>query len=196
MAVIPDPIDWQTIEDALYDWFAEQSGVPVVWADQDSPQPQAYPFGTIAIISGPNIVGASGNDELRTSTDLGQPAGEEVLQEFGGQREMTVSCQVFTKPPESFNPSVHARAIMSRVQSSLAAPSVLEAFLAAGLAVVNQGDVDDLSEAVEDTWIGRSNLDVLFGLSACSSERTGYIKTVEISAPDPFDLVEKPFGDC
>ena len=196
MAIIPDPIDWTTIEDAIYDWFSEQSGVPVVWGNQDSPQPQPYPFGALTIIAGPNQVSVAGNDELRTSTDLGQPDGEEVRLEFGGQRDMTVSCQIFTKPPESHNPAVHARAILSRVQSSLAAPSVLSTLLASGLAVIRQGDVDDLSELIEDTWIGRANLDVQFGLASGSFERTGYIECAELNAPDPFNLTEEPFGDC
>ena len=196
MAIIPDPIDWTTIEDAIYDWFFEQSGVPIVWGNQDSPQPQAYPFGTLTIIAGPNQVPQAGNDELQQTTDLGQPLGEEVLQEFGGHRDMTVSCQIFSRPPDSFAPTTHARAIMGRVQSSLAAPSVLATLLAAGLAVIRQGNVDDLSSVIEDTWIGRANLDVQFGLLAVSSERTGYIECLEVTAPDPFNLVDEPFGDC
>jgi len=50
------------------------------------------------------------------------------------------------------------------------------------LAVVSEGPIQNVSTVIEDTWIGRAAMDVVFGLAASVEERTGYVKTLELSS--------------
>lgn len=193
MPIIPDPIDWLTIENALYDWFQEQADIAVIWGNQDAPQPP-YPYGTITIISGPNPVMAF--DERVYNTIDGAPAGEEVQISTFGDRNITVSLQAYVGPPDNFNPAKNARAIMSRVQASMAAQSVIEFFRSKNIAMLGQQPMQNIDEVIEDTWISRANMDAIFGFSSLTTEKYGYIKETLVSAPAPFDFDDKSFGDC
>jgi hypothetical protein len=179
MAQIPDPLNWQIIEDTIYDWFVEQSGLDVAWGRQDSPQP-IYPFGVLNVVSGPLMVAPQ--DEVKWETDLSKPLGQEVALRITGLRELVVSCQVLAELPESFNPSAHPRFVMGRVQASLSAPSVLKAFNDVNMSIIRAGDIVILDEADDDMWIARANMDVRFYLVSDSTERTSYINEIEITS--------------
>lgn len=185
MPPIPSPIPWQTVEDALYDWFNGVTGLATIWSEQDAPQPP-YPYASINVIAGPTKV--AGQDEQRITYDGGQPAGQEVGIEVAGLREMTLSCQIHVRQQDA-TPANHARDLMSRAQSSLGLPSVLSALQVAGLSVIEEGPVQNVSQVIEDTWIARAMMDVRFGLASSVEERTGYIAEVEA---DP--LYKKPDG--
>lgn len=173
---IASPIDWQTVENAIYDWLSSATGLTTVWGEQDSPQP-SYPYASMRIISGPTRV--AGLDEHRYSYDELQPLGEEIGIETCGPREMTLSVQIHAKQAD-VGPTDSPRNLMSRAQSSLATPSVLAALRIAGLSVVDEGQVLNANVVVEDTWIARAMMDVRFGLAASVVERTGYIATVGV----------------
>lgn len=194
MAKIPDPVSWFEIEDALFDWVADQSEMDVVWGNQDAPAPKTYPYCTLTVLSGPRLPAAYGHDELRTSTIANQPLGEELLLEFGGQREFTLSINIFDAPPSSLGVS-HPRFVMSRIQASLAAPSVLGKLSASGIAVIDYGDIVILDAAVDDTWIARCSMDVVLGIAVTSFEKIGYIKTVLVSSPEPISITDRPMGE-
>lgn len=185
MPPVPSPIAWQTVEDALYDWINGVTGLAAIWAEQDAPQPP-YPYASINITAGPTKV--AGQDEQRITYDGGQPLGQEIGIEVAGLRELTLSCQIHVRQLDA-TPSSHARDLMTRAQSSLGLPSVIAALAVAGLSVIEEGPVQNVSEVVEDTWISRAMMDVRFGLAASVEERTGYIKDVEM---DP--LYKKPDG--
>jgi hypothetical protein len=187
MAQIPDPLNWQTIEDTIYDWFTEQSGVSVVWGNQDSPE-EPYPFGVLSVISGPLMVAPQ--DEVKWTTDLSKPLGQEVALNIEGLRELVVSCQIFAEPPTSLDPSAHPRFIMSRVQASLSAPSVLEAFRNANMSIIRAGDIIILDAPDDDTWIARANMDVRFYLMSQSVEESGFMNEIEITST-PFGIDKK-----
>jgi len=185
MPPVASPIAWTTIEDALYDWLAAATGLTTIWAEQDSPQP-AYPYAVLEITSGPTKVG--GQDEQRQTYDGGQSLGQEIGIEVCGLREITLSVQVFAKEADAL-PTNHPRDMLSRAQSSLGLPSVLQALKVAGLSVIEEMPVQDMSEAIEDTWITRAAMDVRLGLAASVTERTGYISTVEVDLD-----IKKPDG--
>lgn len=185
MPPVPSPIAWTTIEDAIYDWIFAATGLATIWGEQDSPQP-VYPYASLRVIAGPTKV--AGQDEERITYDGGQPLGQEIGIEVAGLREMTVSIQVHARESDALSTN-HPRDMMTRAQSSLGLPSVLSALHVAGLSVIEEGAVQNVSEAIEDTWISRAMMDVRFGLAASIMERTGYIKDVEV---DP--LYKKPDG--
>jgi hypothetical protein len=177
---VASPIAWTTIHDALHDWLSGALGIATIWAEQDAEQPP-YPFAVLNIVAGPTKV--AGQDEQRITFDGGQPAGEEVGIEVAGLREITVSCQVLAAASSTTAPqdqSRVARDLLSRAQSSLVLPTVIEALRVAGLAVIEEGAVQNVSEVVEDSWIGRASMDVRFWVAASIEERTGYIKDVEV----------------
>lgn len=122
-------------------------------------------------------------------------AGHEVGIEVSGMREITVSCQAYVERPDSLDPTKHALHLMSVAQSSLGLPATLAALSAAGLAVVDEGDVTDISEVIGEAFASRANMDVRFGLASNVEERTGYIDQTEISSSSPgFGWVDETFG--
>lgn len=173
---VSSPIAWQTVEDALHAWLNGATGLTTIWSDQDAPQP-AYPYATLKIIAGPTKLSAL--DETRQSYDAGQAAGAEVGLETGGPREITLSCQVFTRQSAT-TPSSHPRDLLTRAQASLGMASYLAALRTAGVAVVEVGPVQDVSLKVDDSWSARAVMSVRFRLAASVTERVGYIATVDV----------------
>jgi len=181
----PSPIAWDDVEDAIYDWFVAATGLATIWSEQDAPQPP-YPYASLNITSGPTKV--AGLDETRTTYDVGQLLGQEIGIETAGLREITLSCQIHARQLDA-TPANHPRNLMSRAQSSLGMESFLSGLRVAGLSVIEEGPVQNVSEVVEDTWITRAMMDVRFGLAASVEERVGYIKDTEVKP-----ILKKPDG--
>lgn len=168
-------IAWNDIEDAIFKWFIEGSGLPaVVWGNQDGPQP-VQPYGTL-LIAGPRKVG--GLDQQVDVTDLDQPAGEEVSQTLTGIREVTVSCQAFAAPTVGSTP---ARSYLSNALMSLELPTIRQRLINAGLSVIEANDITDVSALMGTRWQSRAAMDVRFHLVDSAVEKTGYIAMVEVS---------------
>lgn len=189
--------DWGAIFDALYTWAHGQTGLAVVWAHEPEPRP-AFPFGVLTVTSPAVRIG--GPDETRTSYDPNAPAGAEVTVEVGGLRRLAVSFQVATRrdPSVAYDAAKSAVAYVAKAQTALALPSVVDALSAAGLAVINADQVQDVS-AVEDLdWVERVNLDIQLGLADVVSETTTYIERATVSSQlgvDPdVELVNVPLG--
>lgn len=174
------PINWLTVEDAIYDWFTAATGLPrVIWSRYHVPQ-LSYPYGALQIIAGPTVV--AGSDEIRNVTNLAAPTGQEIQQIICGMREVTVSCQVLQSAPGSQSPGSSAGYYLSLAQSSLSATSVLEIFRGKGISIISQGNAVQFDEPVEDAWIQRAALDVRFGIAANTYEYAGYIDKIEVSS--------------
>jgi hypothetical protein len=193
---VSSPIEWTDVQDAIYQWCSGATGLPFIWEDQDAPQP-AYPYGSMRLTSGPRRV--AGADEVRVTYDGGQDLGHEIGLEVGGLREITVTVQAHVNQRDS-GPDDDATNFVTRLQSSLALPSVQELLRDAGLAVVEEGPVLNLGRVLDDTWVARAAMDVRLGLASNLVERTGYVATVAIE-PDVTDVdgspvdadVQKPF---
>ena len=119
--------------------------------------------------------------------------GHEVANTVCGLREMTVSVQAFVGKPESGVPTTDAVQHLSVANSALGSPTVLALLDAAGLAIIDEGDVTDISEIVGDAFDSRAQFDVRFLLAANAAEHTGYIDHVLISSAD-MGLVDKSVG--
>jgi hypothetical protein len=170
-------ISWRIAEDAIFEWFAGATGIDVIWSDQDVPQPP-WPYGTLKIISGPDRIG--GEDNIRRSTDMTK-AGEEVQLEHNGPRHILVSCQVIQGPPNTHNPDLHARHLASAAHAALSLGSINQAFIVAGLAVVDIEAITDIDTEVGGEWTTRSVFDVTFAYTSSINERVGFVENIEIT---------------
>lgn len=171
-------MDWATIQNALIAWFAAASGLTTIWANQNAPQP-AYPYAVLNIISGPVVLGI---DETRATVDAADPpppAGQEIILETCGPRELTVSCQVLSS---SDTPPNDARSLLTAAQAALRQIGMTEALNAAGLGVQQADAVMSIPNIANGRWLSRAAMDVRFNAWSSVTERTGYIQTTEAQA--------------
>ena len=187
---LPDPINLATFENAVWEWFSAAIEAEVVWAHQSAPRPD-YPYGSLNIIAGPIPAGPY---EQKHSTDLTRPRGEEILFESRVPCTMTVSCQAHVNIPDTRNPAVYARTLVSRAQSRLYLLSVQEAFRVANCAVQRVGSLTNISLVVNDGNVSRSGLDVTFNAALSLSEYTGYIAKAHVTS-NPEIGIDQEFGD-
>lgn len=172
---VQDPIDWQPIEDAIYDWFTDNSGINAFWAAHDSPQFE-YPYGTLQLISGPSTIGSYDDKVQNNGTTT-------VTIEHVGIRNIVVSVQVDAcpNPKHVINES---RRLLERAQASLNLDSVCATLREANLAIVNIGDITTLDFSIDDTWISRANMDITLRLVSLVTEDVSAIDTVNIEWQD------------
>lgn len=183
------PINWATVENAIYAWFFGATGITTIWADQSTPQP-AMPFAVLKRIAGPT---PAGRDEVRgTGTDPLQPTGQEVGRLICGQRDFTVSCKVSCA---SDAPAANADHYLGMAQIALSFPSMLETLSLAGVAVVASTPPVDLDFIADGAFRSCAAMDVRFRVAFNSTERCGYIGSVEYagSVKDADDSTV-PFG--
>lgn len=167
---------WGNIEAALVAWLSDRTGIPVRIADQRAPAPY-HPYATIRV-DGPTPVGM---DEVRASTDLGRPAGEEVELTSYGQRTISVSVNVYAvQRGGEYDHTKSARHLAEVAQGSLRLASVCRTLREAGLSVMEIGGVQNLNFVRDAEQVERMQFDVRMALVSTVAERTGYIDTVGI----------------
>ena len=181
------PIDWEKIENAVYDWLTGgidgfNSIVPeAIWENQDIPQP-AYPYASMKIIAHSK---EGGRDEIRTSTDLAQPLGQEIEMLATDQNQITLAISFHTDiSSDGMTPASRARALAGKARSSLGLPGVLAFLREAGLAVVAEEGITDTSLVVNSDWLSRATFDVRLRVASQMTERVGYIGKVELDSED------------
>lgn len=103
---------------------------------------------------------------------------EGVTLQTYGVREMVVSVEIFT---DKLTGAGTARDLLSQAQMGLSRQSVLDNLSAAGLAVVGDSGLRDLSALVETAFEGRAQMDVTFGLSAQVADRIMSIDGVTLT---------------
>jgi len=180
-------IDWKTVRDAIYDWAHNSTGLDIEWSNQRRAQ-SARPYGVLNMIGPPKMLG--GDDALVISTDLSAGAGREIQQTYFGNREITVSLQIFSSTTAGMG---QAMEYMSLAQSALNRESFFLPLLAAGVSVVNFGPPTDMSGVESATYVSRAALPVKFAVVDKTVDQTGYIETVEITPT--YDGVAFPVDD-
>ena len=177
-------IDWKTIECAIIDWASGKlsqldAKTQFQWADQNIPQPP-YPYLTFRRDS---VLRTSAKDEVRDSTDLTRPKGEEIALETVGVREFTLTINCFVDEEAGSNdPNCDAIALLTLLQVSLSQNSAQEIFCLAGLAVIEELAVVNLSQVVNADFKSRAAMDIRFRTTFSCIEFVGYIDTVEIKS--------------
>jgi len=175
-------VDWEAIDGAVFDWVTAKlthldPETQFQWKDQNLPQP-SYPFVSMKRDS---VVRLGSSDEVRTTTDLSKPAGEEIGLETVGPREFTLTVEArVDEETGSRDPNCDAMALITRLQSSLSQLSTKEIFCLAGLVVVEELAVVDLSEEVNGERISMAAMDIRMRATSSVTERTGYINAARV----------------
>jgi hypothetical protein len=131
-------------------------------------------------MEGPVIPGAK--PELRHETDFGQPLGQEILFTATSQAEITLTVQAHVdEAGGANNPASNAKKQTSKLQASLGLPTVQDALRTAGMAMIEQLPVRDISGVFNGKWLNRSVFEVRLRIATEMTEKTGYIETVDVT---------------
>lgn len=154
------------IQAALFGWASSNApGATVVWADQAAPRP-ARPYVTLKVRGPFRDLGA---DEIRHT-------GTEGAFEIVGHRRLTLSVQVLGAN------NAAAQQLAITLNNSLGKPSVLATLRAAGIAVSDEGDIQNLTAFLDTQFEARFAFDVSLLVVASANDTLGSIRSVEISA--------------
>ncbi len=159
-------VDLSKIQQCIYTWIATElrdtdiTPDKIVWKMQDAPRP-SRPYFALDFVSGPNQVG---HDELREIT----PGKFTVC----GERAMTVSIDAYGD---------QAMALVFRVHSSLAKPTIQSIFQKYDVGLQRQEDVTDRSIKLETKFETRFGFDVIINVASNTTDEPGFIETVEVT---------------
>lgn len=167
-------MDLATIKPALLSWVATATGLEAVWRDDRRPWfplDASTPGHALLHLFGARSVGV---DETRWEHDGGAPSGEEITPSQVGSRIFTLSIFVQSL---SHVPGEEAHHFLERARVRLRAPSSLEAFQAAGLAIVDSAQLLEIPTEIDDRVVSAAQLDVRFAtLSTFDDTPTTYIE--------------------
>jgi hypothetical protein len=158
-------MEFAPIKDAIYTWISDQTKVKVIWSEQAAPRPPR-PYIDLKLITGAIKLG--GQDNLRTTS-----AGRLILV---GPRSVTCSIQIFGD---------NAMEILTTARDSLDDPDVIEQLDRAGLSVADDGEPQNITEALETHFEARAAMDVRFEFQV---ERDTESQTVERVSLDGKDI--------
>jgi hypothetical protein len=166
---------WTTLENALRVWMEGTFGAgKVIWSSQDAPEP-ALPYASLQL-TGPRP--ASSLLEVHNTTNLANPAGQEIEQTVTMHGELTLVCQAHAAPTCG---SSTAKELLQAARMRLFLPSVLYALEQAGLAVLGAGDTQDLTAILETKFRSRAAMSVRLEVVDTLIEKTGYIATANVT---------------
>lgn len=173
------------IEDAVKAWLGAATGLPptnVVIADQNAPPPDGS---YVSVRVGASI--SRGVDELHQTETVGAPAGEEVEFRLHSDRTVTVTVTAYSASTTDESGADVAVDVLEKARNKLGLPTIRDALNTAGLGVVEQGQVQNLSAVAGADFEGVASLDVRFSFRQTNTERTGYIATVEVTNTETGD---------
>ncbi len=179
LANVSDPIDFQTFENSVHEWFSFSSDLLTVWRRASAPQPE-YPFASLMTISGPTAAAPLWN--LQEDYDVTRAAGKEIRTVASVPCLIVVSCQTYVDQRDSRIPQYAANSFMRKAQAGLTLPSVHAHFRSDGIAVTNYGPIQNIDQLIEDAWVSRANMDVTFGATLSVEEFDGYIASFELKS--------------
>jgi len=173
---IDAPMDFEAFQNAVHEWFAESTGLETIWRDQGGPQP-SYPFGSLKMISGP--VPDSPHWEERRDFDEARANGQQVRLTTGVSCQITISCQAYVGQPDARHPNYNASQYLAKAQAALSLESLqAELFRPNSIGVLSPGTVQDISELIEDAFVSRANMDVIFSAALNIEEYNTWIEKV------------------
>lgn len=170
-------IAWDAVENAVRAWVLAATGLgesAVYFADQSVPASELAPRIVVRV----GDVLQVGTDALSHDYSAARPAGAEIEYTARGPRELVVSLQAFA--PTTTGSGNTARSLLAACQAALGLPSVRDTLNAAGLGVLQEGNVQRIPGTSSNAPEDRAVLDTRFCLGQTTTERTGYIATVEL----------------
>lgn len=160
-------IDLEVICDTIYAWVNSRKVVDkqkIILEDQNVVRPKP-PYVSYRFLTGPVKIGTQDDQVYDEVTDS-------VV--ISGPRNMTISLKAYGTQ------KVSSLQIMTNLQASLEMQSVQQLFQSQNMAVVEAGNVLEISSALETGIEDRAQMDVIFGVTSIVREEQGEIITVEI----------------
>ena len=179
LPLVSDPIDMEAFENAVHEWFSNSSDLNTVWSNQSSPQPE-YPFGSLAIISGPTP--SAPDWEQREDYDAGREAGKEIRFHACVPCSIVVSCQAYVGNSDSRDPSQKANVYIERSKVALSLLEFVTHFSSHNISVYNYTPTTYPNLLTGGQWTSRAQFDVTFGTTLNGESFTGYIASMELKS--------------
>jgi hypothetical protein len=175
-------MNFKALQDSIRSlWVLPASGLPdnaVYFATQNGPSLAPGPCITIAL-GGPVRIGML--DPVTKTVDLGAPNGKEIVFTSKGLRELVVTLQAFSPQANALDMENDARELLSRIDASLALPTIRPSLNKIGLGVLRQGNVVWQPGIIRAGWEGRAVLETVFCVSETATGAVGYIETANIT---------------
>lgn len=212
MAVVSEPLDFETFENAIHAWFSGSTGLTTVWANQSAMQPQ-YPYATLDVISGPSISGQWGDSYAEVDYDAENDEDDNGnwgvdqwgLSRWGGTAAdsggggdiylrvtknilcpITVSCQVLVGMPDA-REAGNARTYLTKALAGLELDEYRDALNDAGIGVVGQRMVRLSMPTIAGKRDSRAMADIQFSIGMSVYEDVSYIRTADLSSKSPVE---------
>lgn len=176
---VADPIDFETFENVVHEWFSNSSDLNTIWENQNAPQPQ-YPYGSLAIISGP--IAAAPDWEKRQDYDASRAAGEEIRFQACVPCSITVSCQAYVGDSDARNPRYKANVYIERAKAALQDLAYEANFDTNNISVYRYTSTTYPNLLIGGQWESRAQFDVTFGTTLNGESYTGYIASMELKS--------------
>jgi hypothetical protein len=180
-------IDWEQVENAMYDWVSRSSGLTTIWANQGGDLPPS-PYCLMNLTS-VNRLGAVPNIAFEEFEDGLQATAT-------NNNELVFSIQAFSddmtnsrSAPNKIG-SFNAIAILNRVRAYIRLPSFQGALQAAGVYPAYTDSVRNLSTLVKVAYVSRAQFDAHFYCQESVSELIGYIKHVRATLVLPDETID------
>lgn len=174
--------NWTTIEDAIQTWVKSAltlDGPHCYWDDQNVSRPASGPFVTLHM----GDVLTHGQDELVGAINPDGDAGvDDYKQTVRGTRSFTVLIQAFCPPVSGHTGAPYgaasARALLSKLITTLALPTTIAAFNVAEVSSFDRGQVQSIPALVGVAFEGRAAVTVSFYAREVVDDFSTYIETV------------------
>ena len=162
------------IQNAIYDWvlsvvdpltYVDIDADNIVWREQSVALPPRPCIG-LKLLTGPMRTG---------SFDDVIDVGDDVNCHVSGQREMSVSIQVYGN---SRGGSANTNQVAADLSASLTRPTILQNLIANGIAIFDIGDISDISAVEESEYEERHQFDIKIGVAENIEDAPGFIETV------------------
>ena len=170
-------MNWTDIRPALKTLIESLSGLVTVW--EDEPRPFTPPDAQAICLLQTIGIGGQGRDECRTIQDLTQPKGQEMSDEWRGNRRfrLTVKVESLIQTDAGF-----AYEYLERVRDKLPRESTRRSLHAVNCAVEQIEQTQDLTGALDDRNRSIAALDIMMAARnvVLDDERYPYIESADI----------------
>lgn len=176
--------DWTTIENAIYTWVSNASGLFTTWSAQNQPGHDA-PYITLRVGT-IRTVGLSDSIELRANPS--PSPGNEIQFVGRGQRRCILTIECFATSPIG---ATGAAATLSDVLGALSLDPVYELLSTAGIGIANYDDITSIDGVVGSTLLEpRATVEVIFYVGSELVANGTNIISVQVTdqIPTPNDI--------
>ena len=173
----PQAIDWDLVEDTIYDWITEDLGFEnVIWGNSGVTQP-AYPYISMVRTAGPVIEG-NGFDDKRQEYNA---TDDTLTIEYVGPRVFTISISAHMGEGDAYQiANARGTSLLGTIQSSILMEKTKSRMNLANIAIVSSENIIDSSVVVNGIWVFRGTLDLIMRATSSLLEEVGIVEKVQV----------------